>query len=275
METIKTEIPPRPPKRKKQVKNEIERNSIIGSSEEENKQSLTNLRIALQSNDVHYFPNREPYYPGERRPGYTPIVPVLPPTGGDYSPPTVFPPSGGDYLPPTQINSVYSPSSQPSPPMSSSYQPPTGPLYHSDIPVYQPEIPSITLPFFEPVDFHRPSYTKNTVPPFKETLLHGIPPRRYKKKGRPHKMHHSHTSRPPPPKFHFVEEFSNIPQDIKVKRVPSESSGSLDVKGPGSGIVDLLKSEDLTVMAALLEETELYKSVDKEGESVLVKIPSF
>ena len=81
-------------------------------------------------------------------------------------------------------------------------------------------------------------------------------------------MHHSHTSRPPPPKFHFVEEFSNIPQDIKVKRVPSESSGSLDVKGPGSGIVDLLKSEDLTVMAALLEETELYKSIDKEGKMI-------
>ena len=53
-----------------------------------------------------------------------------------------------------------------------------------------------------------------------------------------------------------------------MKRIPSESSGSLDVKGPGRGIVDLLKSEDLTVMAALLEETELFKSIDKEGKVI-------
>ena len=52
-----------------------------------------------------------------------------------------------------------------------------------------------------------------------------------------------------------------------MKRIPSESSGSLDVSGAGGvGIVELLKSEDLTVMAALLEETELYKSIDKEGK---------
>ena len=37
---------------------------------------------------------------------------------------------------------------------------------------------------------------------------------------------------------------------------------------PGLGIVSLLKSEDLTVMAALLEETELDKSIDKQGQSI-------
>ena len=261
--------------RKKQIKNEIVRNSIIGSSENENKQSLTNLRIALQSNDVHYFPNREPYYPGAGGGlgGYRPVAPL----------PPVLPPGGGDYQPPTQIHTGHHPSSLPSPPVSSSYHPPSVPVYQPDVPVYQPElpvyepeIPSITLPFFEPVNFHNPSYTKHSVRPFKETLLNAIPPRRYKKKvARPNKIHHSHSSGPPQTNFHFVEEFSNIPPNIKVKRIPSESSGSLDVKGPGPSIVDLLKSEDLTVMAALLEETELYKSVDKEGESVLVKTTSF
>ena len=84
----------------------------------------------------------------------------------------------------------------------------------------------------------------------------------------PNQIHHHdghHGSGPPQTNFHFVDEFSPSPPKIKVKRIPSESSGSLDVKGPGQGIVDLLKSEDLTVMAALLEETELFKSIDKEG----------
>ena len=101
-----------------------------------------------------------------------------------------------------------------------------------------------------------------------------IPPRRYKKKvPHPHHHHHHpnqihHHSGPPETNFHFVEEFSPLPPKTKVKRIPSESSGSLDVKGPGQGIVELLKSEDLTVMAALLEETELFKSIDKEGKVI-------
>ena len=36
---------------------------------------------------------------------------------------------------------------------------------------------------------------------------------------------------------------------------------------PGRGIVALLKAEDLTVMAALLEETELDRSIDRQGQS--------
>ena len=100
-----------------------------------------------------------------------------------------------------------------------------------------------------------------------------IPPRRYKKKVpyHHHKNNIQHHSGPPQTNFHFVEEFSPPPPpppNIKVKRIPSESSGSLDVKGLGQGIVDLLKSEDLTVMAALLEETELFKSIDKEGKVI-------
>ena len=279
-----------PPSQKKQEKKEVDRNSIIGSSEKENTQSLTNLRIALQSNDVHYFPNREPYYPGAGGgggAGYRPphgLVPVLPPSGGTYQPPTHH-----HHHTTTSINTGYNPSSSPSPPMSTNYQPPQGyqpeiPVYQPEIPIYQPEIPiyqpqTPTRPFFEPVNFHKPSYkptyTKTSLTPFKETLQNVIPPRRYKKKVPPHHPHHhhhhlhsSHHSGPPTTNFHFVEEFSPpspSPPKIKVKRIPSESSGSLDVKGPGRGIVDLLKSEDLTVMAALLEETELFKSIDKEG----------
>ena len=284
------------PSQKKQEKKEIDRNSIIGSSEKENTQSLTNLRIALQSNDVHYFPNREPYYPGAGGTGgggYRPphgLLPVIPPSGGTYQPPTHH--HHQHHTTTTSINTGYNPSSLPSPPMSTNYQPPQGyqpdipvyqpeipiyqpeiPVYQPEIPVYQPEIPTVNLPFFEPVNFnkpsHKPTYTKNSLTPFKETLQNVIPPRRYKKKVPPHRhqhhSHHSHHSGPPATNFHFVEEFSPIPPNIKVKRVPSESSGSLDVKGPGRGIVDLLKSEDLTVMAALLEETELFKSIDKEG----------
>ena len=275
---------------KKQEKKEIDRNSIIGSSEKEKTQSLNNLRIALQSNDVHYFPNREPYYPGLGLSGGG---------GGGYRPPhgllPVIPPSpGGTYQPPahhhhhhhttTSINTGYNPSSSPSPPMSTNYQPPATyqpeiptyqpeiPVYQPEIPIYQPEIPTVNVPFFEPVNFHKPykpTYTKTSLTPFKETLQNVIPPRRYKKKvPHHHKNQIHHHSGPPQTNFHFVEEFSPIPPNIKVKRIPSESSGSLDVKGPGRGIVDLLKSEDLTVMAALLEETELFKSIDKEGRVI-------
>ena len=279
---------------KKPEKKELDRNSIIGSSEKENTQSLTNLRIALQSNDVHYFPNREPYYPGQGHSGgggggYRPpqgLVPVLPPSGGTYQPPTNH---HHHHTTTTSINTGYHPSSSPSPPMSTNYQPPAVyqpeiPTYQPEIPIYQPEIPSsVNLPFFEPVNFHKPhykpTYTKNSLTPFKETLQNVIPPRRYKKKVPQHHHHHHHPntihhhsgqySGPPQTNFHFVEEFSPAPPpNIKVKRIPSESSGSLDVSGPGQGIVDLLKSEDLTVMAALLEETELFKSIDKEGRVI-------
>jgi len=45
-------------------------------------------------------------------------------------------------------------------------------------------------------------------------------------------------------------------------------SQNIDQK-PVKGIIDLLKSNDLTVMAALLEETELDKSIDTEGQFTL------
>ena len=77
--------------------------------------------------------------------------------------------------------------------------------------------------------------------------------------------------------FHFVDDFSNIPVKNPVKRFPQPSSSNtktslnqniisqnIDQK-PVKGIIDLLKSHDLTVMAALLEETELDKSIDTEG----------
>ena len=91
------------------------------------------------------------------------------------------------------------------------------------------------------------------------------PPRRHHKKFGGSK-YPPKSNNVPVTKFHFVEEFSNSPPKTTVKRFPSETSSSLDVgHGPGQGIVSLLKSEDLTVMAALLEETELDRSIDKQG----------
>ena len=100
------------------------------------------------------------------------------------------------------------------------------------------------------------------------------PPRRNQKKfpyrkhvSRPSILNPNHNSVAPETTFHFVDDIDARPPRNKVKRFPAATSNNLDVNRPGQGIVSLLKKEDLTVMAALLEETDLYRSIDKQGKS--------
>ena len=261
-------------KKKQKLKQEskIERNSISFSSE-----NLVGGRIAENANEDHYYPNREPYFPGHSnsyRPGHGALPPIIPPPGISYSPPTSSYQPG---LPPTS-------SYQPGPPPTSSYLPPTsiitstvhpGFFQSTPAPVYNP---SPILPNNNHISHHHHHDHHDH-----HTSTHSYTPANFihsdiffkPVKKRPHKRHQKKHFRPnhsnnvsPETIFHFVEENAEIPLRTTTKRFPSETSSSLDVnrpRGSRQGIVSLLKAEDLTVMAALLEETRLDESIDKQG----------
>ena len=245
-----------------------------------------NLRLAIEANDDHYYPNRDPYFPGPghgaggsyRPPGaFSPLPPIVPPPGISYSP-APAPVTPAPYQPPS-IN--YSPApvtpAPHHPPMTATYQPPVATYHPPSVPVYH--APS-GLPDTSYHTQSRPAYRPFDPPTtisFNPTVVQSDlffqpvkkrPPRRHHKK---FPSHHSN-SVAPGTKFHFVEDFSSpaAPGPHKVKRFPAETASSLDVgPRPGrGGVVALLKAEDLTVMAALLEETHLDRSIDKQGQSI-------
>lgn len=241
--------------------NEVERNSVSYSAENL-VGPIPNLRIAEIASQDHYYPNQDSYFPsnsfnsGSRPSSYIPPIINPPPvTGINYSPPP-----SDSYSPPTFP--------QPQTP-SILYQPgqfsPQTPVYHpptsfNNIPTYQPFKPASVN--YIPGDFVQSNIFFK---PVKKRPPHKRHQKRYPNPYRP-----SQNSVSPGTKFHFVEEIYDSPLKTTVKRFPSESTSSLDVNRPGSGaeqgIVSLLKKEDLTVMAALLEETELDKSIDKQGK---------
>merc|ERR1719189_1655754 len=161
--------------------------------------------------------------------------------------------------------------------MTATYQPPVATYHPPSVPVYH--APS-SLPDTSYHTQSRPAYRPFDPPTtisFNPTVVQSDlffqpvkkrPPRRHHKK---FSSHHGN-SVAPGTKFHFVEDFSSpVPGPQKVKRFPAETASSLDVgPRPGrGGVVALLKAEDLTVMAALLEETHLDRSIDKQGQFTL------
>ena len=245
-----------------------------------------NLRLAIEANDDHYYPNRDPYFPGPghgaggsyRPPGaFSPLPPIVPPPGISYSPapapvtPDSYQPPGINYSPAPVTPAPHHP------PMTATYQPPVATYHPPSVPVYH--APS-SLPDTSYHTQSRPAYRPFDPPTtisFNPTVVQSDlffqpvkkrPPRRHHKK---FPSHHSN-SVAPGTKFHFVEDFSSpaAPGPHKVKRFPAETASSLDVgPRPGrGGVVALLKAEDLTVMAALLEETHLDRSIDKQGQSI-------
>ena len=137
--------------------------------------------------------------------------------------------------------------------------------HHHDIPVYHPfDPPSVVYRpgnsfvessdiFFKPVNKKRPPRRNQKKFPYRKHV------------SRPSILHPNPNSVAPETTFHFVDDIDARPPRNKVKRFPAATSNNLDVNRPGQGIVSLLKREDLTVMAALLEETDLYRSIDKQG----------
>ena len=146
------------------------------------------------------------------------------------------------------------------------HHPHRDPTFHSqDIPLYHP--------FGPPSAVYRPGNSfVETSDIFFKPVNKKRPPRRDQKKfpyrkhvSRPGILHPNPNSVAPETTFHFVDDIDSHPPRNKVKRFPAATSNNLDVNRPGQGIVSLLKREDLTVMAALLEETDLYRSIDKQG----------
>ena len=269
---------------------EILKNNLVVENKEIDRNIVDNSiegpalgRLAENANADHYYPNRESYFPSinSYRPGsvvrpHSPIPPIAPPPG-IYSPPTTsihytpphHHPTPPQYhpTPPTVINTFHTTPNIPiyqEPPVytPSAILPNNNFFTQNIIPSYQP--PSMTSSYQPPtITYEQPGFIESDIffKPVKKR-----PPRRHHKKFGGSKYPPKNSNVSPVTKFHFVEEFSNSPPKTTVKRFPSETSSSLDVgHRPGQGIVSLLKSEDLTVMAALLEETELDRSIDKQG----------
>ena len=215
----------------------------------------------------------------------TPLPPIIPPTGISYNPPThppVYPTMTPEYEAPlpTYHPQVHGVSISYSPPVPS-YDAPqlVHHHHHHDSNVQSQDIP-LYHPFDSPSVVYRPGNSfVETSDIFFKPVNKKRPPRRNQKKfpyrkhvSRPSFQHSSHNKVAPETTFHFVDDIDARPPRNKVKRFPAATSNNLDVNRPGQGIVSLLKKEDLTVMAALLEETDLYRSIDKQGQSNICKM---
>lgn len=204
---------------------EIDRNFPRQKKRHRKPTNKEKLRIALNSNDLHYFPNSRPYFPNRQYSGVKPS----------------YGPSQGKPFTPTHIAGK--------------------PTYHTDhghsqVPQYRPTQENVFQPF---TSNHLLGINEILAKPFHHSLF---PSRRKQHKRRPH-MKPSPDTALPEVNFHFVEESGAAPPrpgPSATKRLPPVTPPS---KG---GIVHLLKSQDLTVIAALLEETELDQSIDGKGE---------
>lgn len=206
-------------------------------------------------------------------PSAAPLPPIIPPSGISYNPP-VYPTMAPEYEAPlpTYVPQIHGVSISYSPPVPSYDTPQLVHHHHHDSTSQNHDIP-MYHPFDSPSVVYRPGNSfVETSDIFFKPVNKKRPPRRNHQKKFPYRKH---VSRPSPNSvapettFHFVDDIDSRPQRTKVKRFPAATTNNLDVNRPGQGIVSLLKREDLTVMAALLEETDLYRSIDKQGQSGL------
>ena len=204
-----------------------------------------NQEIDPTSNDVLYFPNSENYFP----------------PGQSTKRPTPYPNKVRPF--PTKVQS-----------------------YPNKV-QFQSQIHKQNKPFVNKFKPFNQNWNRNKV----QSLNHfptptrfpshtlKSPPRRSQEKPKPFGSTKKNNKNTPKVNFQFVEDFINIPQKKPVKRYPQPSSSNtknsfnqntvsiINHETTIKGIIDLLKSNDLTIMAALLEETGLEKSIDSEGKS--------
>ena len=218
----------------------------IGNKKKKSISKKENQILSQLANDPHYFPNNENYFP----PRSTSKLP------------TTYPPQVNPY--PTKVETF----------------------------------PNRVKPFPNKVPFQGHNNKVNKFKPFNQfnnkkqhrnkfqNLNHSPSPtrfpshqlkpptRRSQQKIKPNKKNKN----APKMNFHFVEDFSRA-GPAKVKRFPQPAPTNTQPSVQGNkiaetdddddddeSILDVLKTHDLTVMAALLEETGLDKSIDSNGK---------